>query len=82
MIAQGRGLLPNAMITSMPAHQVKNKENKPQNMKVSIEIEIPEGVDLSHTYESVTDAMYFADNVTQAEFNLIENIISKLIPND
>lgn len=51
-------------------------------MKVSIEIEIPEGIDLSHTYDSVTDAMYFANNVTQAEFNLIENIISKLVAND
>ena len=51
-------------------------------MKVSIEIEIPEGIDLAHTYDSVTDAMYFANNVTQAEFNLIENIISKLVSND
>lgn len=47
-------------------------------MKVTIEIEIPEGIDLDHAYQSVTDAMYFSGNVTQTEYDLVERFITAL----
>lgn len=47
-------------------------------MKYQIEIEVPSGLDLSHAEQSISDALYFADNVTQAEFNLVWSVISKL----
>lgn len=47
-------------------------------MKYNIEIEVPSGLDLSHAEQSISDALYFADNVTQAEFNLVWSVISKL----
>jgi hypothetical protein len=47
-------------------------------MKYQIEIEVPSGLDLSHAEQSISDALYFADNVTQAEFNLVWSVISRL----
>ena len=47
-------------------------------MKYQIEIDVPSGLDLSHAEQSISDALYFADNVTQAEFNLVWSVISKL----
>lgn len=47
-------------------------------MKYNIEIDVPSGLDLSHAEQSISDALYFADNVTQAEFNLVWSVISKL----
>lgn len=47
-------------------------------MKYNIEIEVPSGLDLEHAEQSISDALYFADNVTQAEFNLVWSVISKL----
>lgn len=47
-------------------------------MKISIEVNVPDGVDLEHALESVTDATYFADNVTQAEHNLVFSMITRL----
>jgi len=35
-------------------------------------------VDLDHAIESVSDATFFADNVTQAEANLVFSILTKL----
>ena len=43
-----------------------------------MEIDVPSGLDLSHAEQSISDALYFADNVTQAEFNLVWSVISKL----
>ncbi len=48
------------------------------HMKVTIEIEVHDGIDLEHAYQSVTDAMYFSNNVTQKEHNLVESFISQL----
>lgn len=47
-------------------------------MKYNIEIDVPSGLDLEHAEQSISDALYFADNVTQAEFNLVWSVISKL----
>jgi hypothetical protein len=47
-------------------------------MKYNIEIDVPSGLDLSHAEQSISDALYFADNVTQAEFNLVWSVISRL----
>lgn len=46
--------------------------------KVTIEIEIPEGIDLEHMHQSVTDAINFSGNVTFDEFDLVEKIIITL----
>jgi hypothetical protein len=47
-------------------------------MKIKIEVNVPDGVDLEHAIESVSDATFFADNVTQAEANLVFSILTKL----
>ena len=47
-------------------------------MKVSIEVNVPEGLDLDHAYQAVTDALYFPHNVTQQEYNLVASILNQL----
>ena len=47
-------------------------------MKVTIEVNVPDGVDLDHAYQSVTDALYLPQNVTQAEYNLVSSILNQL----
>jgi hypothetical protein len=47
-------------------------------MKIKIEVNVPDGVDLEHAIESVSDATFFADNVTQAEANLVFSMLTKL----
>jgi hypothetical protein len=47
-------------------------------MKITIEVNVPEGVDLDHTYQAVTDALYLPQNVTQAEYTLVASIINQL----
>lgn len=47
-------------------------------IKVTIEVEVPEGIDFSHAYASVTDALYLPDNVTQKEFDLVANFLGEL----
>ena len=47
-------------------------------MKIKIEIEVPEDMDLEHTLECVTDAMYYADCVTIKEEELVIQIIQEL----
>jgi len=47
-------------------------------MKITIEVNVPEDVDLDHTYQSVTDALYLPQNVTQAEYTLVSNILDQL----
>jgi len=47
-------------------------------MKITIEVNVPDSVDLEHAIESVTDATYFASNVTQAEHNLVASILNQL----
>jgi hypothetical protein len=47
-------------------------------MKITIEVNVPEGVDLDHTYQAVTDALYLPQNVTQAEYTLVSSILNQL----
>lgn len=47
-------------------------------MKYRIEIDVPSGLDLEHAEWSISDALYFADNVRPEEQSLILNVISKL----
>jgi hypothetical protein len=47
-------------------------------MKIKIEVNVPDSVDLEHAIESVSDATFFADNVTQAEANLVFSMLTKL----
>jgi hypothetical protein len=47
-------------------------------MKVTIEVNVPEGVDLDHTYQAVTDALYLPQSVTQAEYTLVSSILNQL----
>lgn len=47
-------------------------------MKITIEVNVPDGIDLEHAEESISDATYFASNVTQDEHNLVTQVLSKL----
>ena len=47
-------------------------------MKATITIEVPDNMDLEHTLESVSDALYFADNVTSKEQELVIKLIQKI----
>ena len=49
--------------------------------KVTIEIELPDSIDLEHAYQSVTDALYLPENVTQQEYDLVANFLDKLQQN-
>lgn len=47
-------------------------------MKLTIEINVSKDIDLEHAYNSCTDALNFSSNVTQLEYDLIENILSQI----
>lgn len=47
-------------------------------MKLKIEVEVPEGVDLDHAYQSVTDALDLSSNVRQEEGNLVASVLNQL----
>lgn len=47
-------------------------------MRATITIEVPDNMDLEHALESVSDALYFADNVTSEEQLLVIKLIQKL----
>ena len=47
-------------------------------MKIKIEIEVPEDMDLEHTLECVTDALFFSDCVTSKEENFVIELIQKI----
>jgi hypothetical protein len=47
-------------------------------MKATITIEVPENMDLEHFLESISDALYFADNVTAKEQELVIKLIQKI----
>jgi hypothetical protein len=47
-------------------------------MKVTIEVNVPDGVDLDHTYQAVTDALYLPRTVTQQEYTLVSSILDQL----
>ncbi len=43
-----------------------------------IEVNVPEGMDLDHTYQAVMDAMYNADNVSKQEVLLVSSMLNQL----
>ena len=47
-------------------------------MKIKIEVNVPDDMDLEHTLECLTDAMYYADCVTIKEEELVIQIIQEL----
>ena len=47
-------------------------------MKIKIEIDVPEDMDLEHTLECVTDALFFSDCVTSKEENFVIELIQEL----
>ena len=47
-------------------------------MKVTIEIEVPDDLDLEHTLECVTDAMFMSDCVTAKEEYFVIHVIQAI----
>lgn len=47
-------------------------------MKYRIEIDVPSKLDLEHAEWSISDALYFSDNVRSDEQSLVLNVLSKL----
>jgi hypothetical protein len=47
-------------------------------MKATITIEVPDDMDMEHTLECVSDALYFADNVTSKEQDLVIKLIQAI----
>jgi len=47
-------------------------------MKITIEVDVPEDMDLEHTLECVTDALFFSDCVTSKEENFVIELIQEL----
>jgi hypothetical protein len=47
-------------------------------MRVTIQIDVPDKIDIEHALESVSDAMYFADSVTADEQELVIKIIQAI----
>jgi len=41
-------------------------------------VRVPDGIDLSHAIQAVTDALYLPENVTQDEYNLVEHMLEQL----
>ena len=45
---------------------------------MKIEVKVPDGMDLDHTYQAVMDAMYNADNVSKQEVLLVSSLLNQL----
>ena len=45
---------------------------------MKIEVKVPDGMDLDHTYQAVMDAMYNADNVSKQEVLLVSSLMNQL----
>jgi hypothetical protein len=45
---------------------------------MKIDVNVPEGLDLDHTYQAVMDAMYNADNVSKQEVLLVSSMLNQL----
>ena len=45
---------------------------------MKIEVKVPDGMDLDHTYQAVMDAMYNADNVSKQEVLLVSSMLNQL----
>lgn len=47
-------------------------------MKVTITIEVPDDMDIDHTLECTTDALFFSDCVTNKEEDFVIELIQKV----
>jgi hypothetical protein len=47
-------------------------------MKIKIEIDVPEDLDLEHTLECVTDSMFMSDCVTTKEEYFVIKVIQEI----
>lgn len=47
-------------------------------MKVTITIEVPDDMDIDHTLECITDALFFSDCVTNKEEDFVIELIQKV----
>lgn len=47
-------------------------------MKVTITVEVPDDMDLDHTLECTSDAMYYSDCVTNKEENFVIELIQQI----
>jgi hypothetical protein len=47
-------------------------------MKITIEVDVPEDMDLDHTYQAVTDATYDLPHMTQQEYALVSSILNQI----
>lgn len=45
---------------------------------MKIEIEIPTGIDFNHALDSISDALYFSQNVTREEYDFVFNLIQTI----
>ncbi len=43
-----------------------------------IRVSVPDEIDLHHALQSVSDALYLPENVTQKEYDLVCTLLSKL----
>ena len=46
-----------------------------------LRIKLSKDIDLEHAYTAITDALYLPDSVTQAEYDLIERVLTELLIN-
>lgn len=47
-------------------------------MKTTITIDVPNEIDLEHALKSISDALFFSDNVTSQEQLLVIQLIQKI----
>lgn len=47
-------------------------------MKVTITIEVPDDMDIDHTLECISDAMYYSECVTNKEEDFVIELIQKV----
>ncbi len=47
-------------------------------MRITIEVDVPDSVDLDHAWQSVTDALYFPEEVTEQEYLLVSRMLDQL----
>ena len=47
-------------------------------MNVEIKISLANGFDIDHAIPSITDALYYSENVTKDEYDLIEYILIQI----
>ena len=50
-------------------------------MKVKIEVDVPDSIDLEHTLESVLKLLYFtsSEDVSQEEYDLVNNLLDAVL---